>query len=183
MWHQMFSLDPSIFERILRPLAIYLFLIIAVRIGGQRELGQNNILQFILLLSVANAVQNGIIGTDDSVTGAIIGAVTLFLANGVVEVATSRNRRVYAFVIGRPIDLITRGIVNHRVLRRQRLSEDDLLQAAVAAGLRDLKDVDHAVLTAAGQIVVSPKDAQSTADQIRDLNAKIDHLIEELNKR
>ncbi len=183
MWHQMFSLDPSIVEKILRPLVIYLFLIVAIRIGGQRELGQNNILQFILLLSVANAVQNGIIGTDDSITGAFIGAITLFVANGIVEMATSRNRRVYSVVIGRPIDLMSRGMVNHRALRRQRLSEDDLLQAAVAAGLRDLNDVDHAVLAASGQILVSPKDAQSTAEQIRDLNNKIDKLIEELNKR
>ena len=81
MWHQMFSLEPSILEKILRPLAIYIFLLIAIRIGGQRELGQSNILQFILLLSVANAVQNGIIGVDDSITGALIGAVTLFTAN------------------------------------------------------------------------------------------------------
>jgi uncharacterized membrane protein YcaP (DUF421 family) len=183
MWHQMFSLDPSILEKILRPLAIYVFLLVAIRIGGQRELGQSNILQFILLLSVANAVQNGIIGTDDSITGALIGAITLFTANGIVELIASRNRRFHALVIGRPIDLMTRGLVNHRVLRRQRLNEDDLLQAANAAGLRDLQDVDHAVLTASGQIVIVPKDAQSTADQIRELNSKIDTLIEKLNKQ
>ena len=182
MWHQMFSLDPSILEKILRPLAIYVFLLIAIRIGGQRELGQSNILQFILLLSVANAVQNGIIGVDDSVTGALIGAITLFTANGLVELAASRSRRIHAVVIGRPIDLITHGIVNHRVLRRQRLSEEDLLQAAIAEGLKSLNDVNHAVLSASGQILISPKDSKSTADQIQELNHKIDLLMKELRK-
>ena len=183
MWHQMFHLDLSILEKILRPLLIYVFLLVAIRLGGQRELGQSNILQFVLLLAVANAVQNGIIGVDNSVLGALIGAITLFTANGVVELAASRNRRIHAIVIGRPINLITHGLINHRVLRRQRLSEDDLLQAAIAAGQKDLADVDHAVLTATGQILISPKGAQSTADQIHALEAKIDKLIEALNKQ
>ncbi len=182
MWHQMFSLEPSILEKILRPLAIYVFLLIAIRIGGQRELGQSNILQFILLLSVANAVQNGIIGVDDSITGALIGAVTLFTANGLVELAASRNHRIHAIVIGRPIGLITHGLINHRVLRRHRLSEDDLLQAAIESGIQNLSDVDHAVLAASGQILISPKDSKTTADQIQELNLKIDALIKELRK-
>ena len=69
MLHAMFHLDPSVLEKILRPLAIYAFLLIAIRLGGQREIGQNNALQFVLLLSVANAVQNGIIGVDNWLTG------------------------------------------------------------------------------------------------------------------
>ncbi len=183
MWHQMFHLDPSVLEKVLRPLVIYVFLLIAIRIGGQRELGQSNILQFVLLLAVANAVQNGIIGVDDSVSGALIGAITLFTANGIVELAASRNRRIHNIVIGRPIDLITHGLINHRILRRQRLTEEDLLQAAQTAGLQDLNDVSHAVLAASGQILISPKDAQSTADQIRALEAKINELIAALNKK
>lgn len=183
MWSEIFHLDPSVLEKILRPLFIYLFLLVAIRIGGQRELGQNNALQFVLLLSVANAVQNGIIGVDNSVTGAIIGALTLFLANGMVEILTSRSLKMHTLIIGRPIQLITHGVINHRTLRRQRLSEEDLLEAAARVGVTSIHDIDHAVLTSDGEITVTPESSRSTAEQISELKSKIDRLLEELSKR
>lgn len=183
MWSEMFHLDPSIIEKILRPLFIYLFLLIAIRIGGQRELGQNNALQFVLLLSVANAVQNGIIGVDDSITGAIIGALTLFIANGIVEIVTSRNLKMHTLIIGRPIQLVTHGVINHRTLRRQRLSEEDLLEAANRVGVMSLHDIDHAVLTSDGGITVTPKSSQSSLEQIAVMQQKIDKILLELTKK
>lgn len=182
MWSEMFHLDPSLFEKILRPLFIYLFLLAAIRIGGQRELGQNNALQFVLLLSVANAVQNGIIGVDNSVTGAIIGALTLFLANGIVEILTSRSLKMHTLIIGRPIQLITHGVINHRTLRRQRISQEDLLEAAGRVGVISLHDIDHAVLTSDGEITVTPESSRSTTEQIAVLQTKLDQILNELKK-
>jgi hypothetical protein len=101
----MFHLEPSVLEKILRPVIIYLFILVALRIGGQREISQTSALQLVLLLSVANAVQNGIIGTDDSVSGAIIGAATLFTVNGIVEILASRSPRIHSLVVGRPLNL------------------------------------------------------------------------------
>ena len=77
MLHDLFSMGPSVGEKILRAVLIYVFLLAALRVGGKRELGQLNTMDFVVLLAVANAVQNGIIGQDDSVTGAIIGATSL----------------------------------------------------------------------------------------------------------
>lgn len=178
----MFHLEPSLLEKILRPLAIYLFLLIAIRVGGQREIAQNNALQFVLLLSVANAVQNGIIGIDNSVSGAIVGAVTLFVANGIVEILTSRNSKIHSLVIGRPVELMTHGRVNRQVLRRQRLSEDDLLQAAARAGVSRLIDVDHMTLASDGQIDVSLKVNSQLADEVARLSAQVAQLIAQLDK-
>ena len=183
MWSDIFHLEPSILEKILRPLFIYLFLLIAIRIGGQRELGQNNALQFVLLLSVANAVQNGIIGVDDSVTGAVVGAITLFLANGVVELLTSRSLKMHALIIGRPIQLVTHGVINRRTLRRQRLSEEDLREAATRVGITSLHDIDHAILTSDGDITVTPKSSRSMHEEISELQRKIDLLLIELKNR
>ena len=177
MWHSMFDLNPSILEKIIRPLVVYLFLVVAIRIGGQREIGQNNALQLVLLLSVANAVQNGIIGIDDSLTGAIIGAVTLFIANGVIEVLASRNPRFHKLVMGHPIELVSHGIINSRTLRRQRLSVDDVLQASIAAGAKAVEDVQSAILKADGEIVITLKSSQSVTDQIKELSLKIDKLL------
>lgn len=178
----MIHLEPSLLEKILRPLIIYVFLLVAIRLGGQREIAQNNALQFVLLLSVANAVQNGIIGMDDSVSGAIIGAVTLFLANGVVEILTSRSGKMHTIVIGRPVELMTRGRVNRQVLRRQRLSEDDLLQAAQRSGAANLNDVDHITLASDGQLVVSLKANSQLVDEVARLSAQVEQLIAQLKK-
>src|SRR3970040_1172340 len=87
----MFDLVPSVGEKILRSLLIYGFLVVALRVVGKRELGQTNTLDLVVLLLVANAVQNGIIGYDNSVTGAAIGAMTLFAVNELV------NRAAYTF--------------------------------------------------------------------------------------
>ncbi|MEY4079817.1 MAG: hypothetical protein RL430_247, partial [Actinomycetota bacterium] len=79
MWHELFHLTPSVLEKILRAVAVYAFLLVALRLGGKREMGQLNMMDFVVLLAVANAVQNGIIGDDNSITGAVIGAATLFV--------------------------------------------------------------------------------------------------------
>lgn len=178
----MLTLDPSVLEKILRPLAIYAFLLVALRIGGQRELGQSNVLQFVLLLSVANAVQNGIIGTDDSITGAFIGAVTLFVANGFVELMASRNVRFHALVIGRPVELINRGIVNRRALRRQRIGENELMDSVIAAGGHAFEDVERATLSAEGQLTVTLKSSGNLTRQVEALTRKVDELITRLDR-
>lgn len=177
MWHSIFHLDPSILEKVLRPLFIYGFLLIALRVGGQREISQTNALQLVLLLSVANAVQNGIIGNDVSVSGAILGAATLFITNGVVEIIVSRSPRAHSLIIGRPVELVIHNRVQVRMLRRQRLSEDDLVQAAVAAGGETVHDIERATLASDGSIHVTLVSHVNLAEQIRLLNIKIDQLI------
>ena len=92
MWHDMFALPVPVAEKILRALFVYLFLVIALRLAGKRELAQLSTFDFVVLLSVANAVQNGIIGNDDSITGAWIGAMTLFVANFALAFAIVRSR-------------------------------------------------------------------------------------------
>ena len=177
MWHSMFHLEPSIVEKILRPFVIYLFLLVGLRIGGQREISQTSALQLVLLLSVANAVQNGIIGTDDSISGSIIGATTLFLVNGIVEILASRNPRIHSLVVGRPVELVTRGAINNRVMRRHRISNEDLLQAAIAAGGETLHDIEKAQLSPSGTIDVVLHSTMDLRNEIRMLNAKIDRLL------
>src|SRR5262245_66370790 len=88
MWDDLFNLQVSVGEKVLRALLVYAFLIIALRVVGKRELGQANTLDLAVLLLVANAVQNGIIGNDVTVTGAVLGAATLFAIN------RSEERRV-----------------------------------------------------------------------------------------
>ena len=92
MWHAIFSLPIPVGEKVLRALLVYTFLIVAFRLAGKRELGQSNTLDLAVLLLVANAVQNGVIGLDNSVTGAVVGAATLMVANSLVSRAAKTSR-------------------------------------------------------------------------------------------
>src|SRR3954447_8238577 len=74
----LFHMGISVGEKALRAVLVYGFLLIALRVLGKRELGQQNTLDLLVILLVANAVQNGIIGNDNSVTGAVVGAAVLF---------------------------------------------------------------------------------------------------------
>ena len=183
MWNSIIHLDLSIAEKIVRPLIIYTFLVIGLRLSGKREIGQHNALELVVLLAVANAVQNGIIGQDTSITGALIGATTLFAVNWLLEYSVSRSRWLHLFIIGRPANLITAGVVNHKALRRQRISEEDLLEDASEQGARSLSDVDSAVLGANGRVVVTLREDMFLQDHLTALTTEIAELRQAITSR
>ena len=84
LWSDMFHLGLPVLEKVLRPVLIYAFLVIGLRLAGKRELAQLNPFDLVVLLTLSNTVQNAIIGEDNSVTGGIIGATTLLAVNYLV---------------------------------------------------------------------------------------------------
>src|SRR5207248_4201254 len=93
LFHDMFALSLPIAEKILRPIIVYVFLIVGLRLAGKRELAQLNPFDLVVLLTISNTVQNAIIGDDNSITGGIIGAATLLLVNhGVVRYMYGHER-------------------------------------------------------------------------------------------
>lgn len=157
MWHDMFALPVPVVEKILRALFVYGFLVIALRLAGKRELAELSTFDFVVLLSVANAVQNGIIGEDDSITGAWIGAMTLFLANFALAFTIVRSRRLRAAAEGQPAKLVEAGEVKDDELRRVRVTHAEL-ESAVGENGERLGDVETVELFPNGRIVVTPKD-------------------------
>src|SRR5713226_3834375 len=81
LWSDMFHLGLPVIEKILRPVVVYAFLIVGLRLAGKRELAQLNPFDLVVLLTLSNTVQNAIIGADNSVTGGLIGAATLLVIN------------------------------------------------------------------------------------------------------
>src|ERR1044071_2304106 len=81
LWRDLIQPDVSILEKIIRPILVYFFLVISLRLAGKRELAQLNPLDLVVLLTLSNTVQNAIIGNDNSVVGGIIGATTLLALN------------------------------------------------------------------------------------------------------
>src|ERR671937_119301 len=88
----MFALSVPIAEKILRPILVYVFLVLLLRIFGKRELAQLNPFDLVVLLSRSNTVQNAIIGDDNSLAGGLVGAFALLCINYVVVRFLFRHR-------------------------------------------------------------------------------------------
>src|SRR6266403_2376409 len=112
MWKDMFFIGGPILEKILRPVIVYIFLIVGLRLSGKRELAQLNPFDLVVLLTLANTVQNAIIGNDNSVTGGLIGAATLLVINHGVVRYLYGHERIDRLVEGDPDVLIDRGAIN-----------------------------------------------------------------------
>src|ERR1700740_960546 len=102
LWTDMFHLALPVLEKILRPIIVYVFLIVGLRLAGKRELAQLNPFDLVVLLTLSNTVQNAIIGDDNSVSGGLIGAATLLLVNYVLVRFISRHEKIERFIEGDP---------------------------------------------------------------------------------
>jgi uncharacterized membrane protein YcaP (DUF421 family) len=156
--HGIFNLHLGIDEKILRSLLVFIFLAVALRLGGKRELGQLNVLDLAVLLLVSNALQNALIGNDNSVTGGVIGASTLFVANYLFVRLTFSNARARRILEGTPRVLLRNGRPDHDALRKEAITETELLNVALEKGFSKLSDVGLIVLETNGQMVVLPPD-------------------------
>src|SRR3989449_1669603 len=119
VWKDMFVLAMPILEKILRPIVIYAFLIISLRLSGKRELVQLNPFDLVVLLTLSNTVQNAIIGDDNTVTGGVIGATSLLVVNYLVVRFLYKHRKLDQLVEGRADALIEGGKVHTRNLKRE----------------------------------------------------------------
>jgi uncharacterized membrane protein YcaP (DUF421 family) len=176
MWNAMFDLHLSLGEKVVRAVAVYLFLVVALRLVGKRELSQLNTLDFVVLLAVANAVQNGLIGADNTVTGAVVGAVVLFGVNSALAWVLFRNSRLQRLVEGTPTELIRDGVILQDALDREELTPEDLLVEIQSAGADTFDDVQSASLLPNGKVIVVQKVSNQSSVQYDDLKARLDHL-------
>src|SRR3954449_1694048 len=109
MWKSIFTMGAPVVEKILRPILVYFFLVVVLRVFGKRELAQLNPFDLVVLLSLSNTVQNAIIGPDNSVTGGLIGAFTLCAFNYLIVRFLFRHRRLDQLIEGRPTVLMEHG--------------------------------------------------------------------------
>jgi uncharacterized membrane protein YcaP (DUF421 family) len=144
----------SIAEKVLRAFLVFAFLVVALRLGGKRELGQINVLDLAVLLLASNALQNAMIGADDSLTGGVVGATTLFAANYAFVRVVFRSRRASRVLEGTPTVLLEHGRVHERALRSEAIREEELRAAALERGFARLSDVDLIVLQPNGHLAI-----------------------------
>jgi uncharacterized membrane protein YcaP (DUF421 family) len=152
MLHAIFDMGISVGEKLIRALIVYAFLLAALRLLGKRELAQQDTLDFLVLLLVANAVQNGIIGSDNSVTGAIVGALALFAINYTCKALAYRYPWADRAFEGSPSFLIRDGQVVPSTMRRELISRPELKAIARRQGYESLDEIGTAVLETDGSV-------------------------------
>jgi uncharacterized membrane protein YcaP (DUF421 family) len=150
IWHDLLIPNVPWLEKIIRPILIYVFLVVGLRLAGKRELAQLNPFDLVVLLTLSNTVQNAIIGDDNSVLGGILGASTLLALNYIVIGIVYRNRRLGLLIEGGPDVLIQKGRVDQQRLEREKITLEELEAAARKQGFAGLKDVDQAILYPGG---------------------------------
>src|ERR1700751_5761957 len=130
MFHEslspMFQMPLPLWEKLARPIIVYLVLVLLLRIFGKRELAQLNPFDLVVLLSLSNTVQNAIIGDDNSVTGGIVGAFSLLGINWLVVRLLFRSPRLTRLMEGRAVVLVRDGHIERKALERESLTREEL---------------------------------------------------------
>lgn len=186
MWHDILALGAPAVEKILRPIAVYLFLVVALRVFGKRELAQLNPFDLVVLLSLSNTVQNAIIGNDNSLTGGLLGALTLLSMNYVVIRFLFRHRRLDQFFEGSPTTLIDNGCVERRALARELMTRSELMTVLHRQGFDGLDEVQRCVLEPGGTFHIQRKLPEKETIQHEEVMAKLEELsrkIEALERK
>ena len=159
--HDMFFMPLPLAEKILRPVIVYLCLVVFLRIFGKRELAQLNPFDLVVLLSLSNTVQNAMIGDDNSVSGGVVGAFSLLAINWLLMWFLYRSRRATVVLEGTASTLIEGGAVDEVELRKQSLTHEDLISVLNRNGFNDPADVQMCVLEPNGTFYVEGKKPSS----------------------
>ncbi len=180
LFQHMFQLPLPIAEKLLRPVIVYLVLVVLLRVFGKRELAQLNPFDLVVLLSLSNTVQNAIIGDDNSVTGGVIGAFSLLAINWLVVRVLYRSPQLTRALEGRSTVLIHNGQIDRKALERESLSREELLSVIHRQGFEDFHQVHRCELEPNGTFYVEAVEPSIAEKHHADLMARLDALQREI---
>jgi len=173
----------SIFEKMLRPAIVYLFLVLLLRIFGKRELAQLNPFDLVVLLSLSNTVQNAIIGEDNSLTGGLIGASTLCAVNYLVVRFLFKHRRLERIIEGKPTVLIRNGEIQRDALQKELLTESELATMAHRQGFSKLSEIEQCTIEPDGTFSIEGKELRQADRYHSELIGRLERLERMIEKR
>ena len=182
MLDHMFHLPLPLLEKIARPIIIYLALILLLRIFGKRELAQLNPFDLVVLLSLSNTVQNALIGEDNSVSGGLVGALTLLGINWLVVRLLYSSPKLGRILEGTDQTLILNGVIDHAALRREVLTEDELLAVIHRQGYDDFDEVQECSIGPNGSFYVRGRQPSQEDERHSILLTRLDELNRELRE-
>ena len=176
----MWDLGVPLWEKMMRPVVVYVFMVLFLRVFGKRELAQLNPFDLVVLLSLSNTVQNAIIGDDNSVTGGLIGAFTLLAMNYLVVRFLFKHRRLDQVLEGSPTVLIENGHVQKRSLAKELLTHAELMTVLHRQGFDRISDVERCVLEPGGGFFIKGKEPLPEERQHAELMQRLDELSRQI---
>src|SRR4051794_26105019 len=185
MGHHLFHVDISLAEKVLRTVVVYLALALLLRLAGKRDLAQLNSFDLVVVLLLANVVQNAVIGPDDSLIGGLIGAAGLRARYRFVVRASASNGAVARAFEGTETVLVDDGKYDDRALRMEGLRRADLDAALKRQGAMDVSQVERASLATGGAVVVQlkPELAPATKADVAAVAAAVRALDQRLRQQ
>ena len=177
----MFVLGLPVAEKILRPIVVYVFLIVGLRLAGKRELAQLNPFDLVVLLTLSNTVQNAIIGDDNSITGGLIGAATLLLVNHIVIRYLYTHEKLDQLIEGNADVLIQDGVILMDRLKKELITHTELEAAAHKQGFASLDLIDRAILDPGGTISFASKQPSPDDTRHKELLARLDTMAAQIS--
>ncbi len=138
---------------------IYIFLVAGLRLLGKRELGQMNIYDLVLIIVLANAVQNAMVGDDNSLAGGVVAAITLLVLNRIFTLAMARSPNLERFMVGEPLLILNDGQFLEDRMRCEGITREQVMAALREHGLEKPDEAHMCVLEVDGSISVVPKEA------------------------
>lgn len=152
----MFDMDLPWWEFIVRGAAVYLILLVMVRISGRRTVGQFTPFDLLVVMLLSEAVSNSLSGGDDSLSGGLIIAATLIALNTAVATISANSKRASSILDGTAVLIGRDGQFYDKVVRRCRITESDLEQSLRSADCKR-EDMQCAFLEADGEITIQKK--------------------------
>jgi uncharacterized membrane protein YcaP (DUF421 family) len=181
--NRLLSVDIPIGEKVVRTVAVYVALLLILRLGGKRTMAQMNAFDLVVLLLVSNVVQNAIIGPDDSLTGGLIGALVLVVGNDLLVRLVHRSA-LDGLLEGSGTPLVEHGSPSEDHLRKLGIRRRDLLVALRSQGAESLDQAEEVCLYPSGALVVELRTSARGASvgDVARLEEKLDELKATLDR-
>jgi uncharacterized membrane protein YcaP (DUF421 family) len=180
IWKDMFVMGLPLLEKIFRPIIVYAFLVISLRLSGKRELVQLNPFDLVVLLTLSNTVQNAIIGEDNSVLGGLIGATSLLATNYLVVRFLYDHSKLDQLVEGNADVLVENGKVRADHLKKELITMPQLEAAARKQGFDSLAEVQKCVLEPGGTLTFVGKKPDTEDVRHQELMGRLERLSQEI---
>lgn len=139
---------------VFKSVAVYIFIIAAIRVFGKKELSQLSVTDLVFILLISNSVQNAMVGNDTSLPGGIIAALGLFVANYIFRYFLRRSKKFGHFVQGEKIVLVHDGVILQKGLSDAKMTEEELMMAIREHGINTIREANLVVLEVDGNVSV-----------------------------
>ncbi len=150
-----------------RSIAVYLFMILGIKVFGKKELSQLSVIDLVFILLISNSVQNAMVGPSTTLLGGITAAASLFIVNSILKQFLFRDKKVNEWIQGSPVILIHEGKIVEEHLKKEKITREELDAAIREHGVSSVKEVNLAILEVDGNISILSDNYQSHSKRKR----------------